>query len=195
MLLQVFGFLGCAAGLLLASFHDAFTGPAQIALIYAGFMLFNFMCNMGPNAQTYLLAGEVFPTHIRGIGAGFAAAFGKVGAVLTAFLFPILLSTLGTSNLLYMLVATSLPRRAHHLAAADRDQGPPARRRGPVTARGTSRAPSPFQPQRSADHLPVHAVLHHRLHMGGGGGSHSRDNKRAPTRRCRAAPSCRRAAG
>lgn len=108
VLLQVFGFLGCAAGLLLASFHDAFTGPAQIALIYAGFMLFNFMCNMGPNAQTYLLAGEVFPTHIRGIGAGFAAAFGKVGAVLTAFLFPILLSTLGTSNLLYMLVATSL---------------------------------------------------------------------------------------
>lgn len=32
-------------------------------------MLFNFMTNIGPNAQTYLLAGEVFPTGIRGQGA------------------------------------------------------------------------------------------------------------------------------
>ncbi|MGU3492780.1 MFS transporter [Xanthobacteraceae bacterium A53D] len=106
--LQVFGFIGCAAGLLLASFYDNFSGVAQTVLIYSGFMLFNFMCNLGPNAQTYLLAGEVFPTHIRGLGAGFAAAFGKVGAVLTAFLFPILLNSMGTANLLYMLVGTSL---------------------------------------------------------------------------------------
>ncbi len=106
--LQVFGFVGCAAGLLLASFYANFTGGTQTLLIYTGFMLFNFMCNLGPNAQTYLLAGEVFPTHIRGIGAGFAAAFGKVGAVMTAFLFPILLSQWGTQTLLYVLVGTSL---------------------------------------------------------------------------------------
>ena len=43
-------------------------------------MLFNFMTNIGPNAQTYLLAGEVFPTRLRGTGAGFAAAVAKVGA-------------------------------------------------------------------------------------------------------------------
>jgi ABC-type phosphate transport system substrate-binding protein len=48
-------------------------------------MLFDFMINLGPNAQTSLLAGEVFPTRLRGMGAGFAAAFGKVGAVATAF--------------------------------------------------------------------------------------------------------------
>ncbi|OYY25826.1 MAG: hypothetical protein B7Y65_02510 [Azorhizobium sp. 35-67-15] len=106
--LQVFGFIGCAAGLLIASFSVDYTGGAQIFLIYTGFMLFNFMTNMGPNAQTYLLAGEVFPTHIRGRGAGFAAAFAKIGAVLTAFLFPILLIDLGTKPLLYILVATSL---------------------------------------------------------------------------------------
>jgi hypothetical protein len=41
-----------------------------MALIFAGFMLFNFMTNLGPNAQTYLLAGEVFPTRLRGTGAG-----------------------------------------------------------------------------------------------------------------------------
>lgn len=35
-----------------------------------------------------LIAGEVFPTKIRGSVAGFAASFAKIGAVATAFLFP-----------------------------------------------------------------------------------------------------------
>jgi MFS family permease len=106
--LQALGFIGCAAGLLIASFADSFTGSTQTTVIFVGFMLFNFMTNIGPNAQTYLLAGEVFPTAIRGKGAGFAAAVGKIGAVATAFLFPILLAGIGTTALLYILVATSL---------------------------------------------------------------------------------------
>ena len=63
---------------------------------------------LGPNAQTYLLAGEVFPTRIRGKGAGFAAAFAKIGAVMTAFLFPVLLADIGIEILLSILVGTSL---------------------------------------------------------------------------------------
>jgi MFS transporter, putative metabolite transport protein len=106
--LQIGGFIGCALGLLIASFSIDFTGPMKIDLIFIGFMLFSFMTNLGPNAQTYLLAGEVFPTEVRGMGAGFAAAFAKVGAVATAFLFPILLVGIGTRFLLYGLVATSL---------------------------------------------------------------------------------------
>ena len=106
--LQVLGFLGCAAGLLLASFSFYVTGGTKTILIFAGFMLFNFMTNLGPNAQTYLLAGEVFPIEIRGKGAGFAAAVGKIGAVTTAFLFPILLVGIGTTALLYILVVTSI---------------------------------------------------------------------------------------
>ncbi|WP_235890538.1 MFS transporter [Martelella alba] len=106
--LQVFGFIGCAAGLFIAAQSSAYSGLTQTAMIFTGFMLFNFMTNIGPNAQTYLLAGEVFPTAIRGRGAGFAASFAKIGACLTAFLFPILLADLGTSILLYGLVATSL---------------------------------------------------------------------------------------
>lgn len=102
--LQVFGFIGCAIGLFIASLSVNFSGGAKIGLIFAGFMLFDFMTNLGPNAQTYLLAGEVFPTGIRGKGAGFAAAFAKIGAVATAFLFPILLVTIGTRMLLYGLV-------------------------------------------------------------------------------------------
>ena len=71
-------------------------------------MLFNFMTNLGPNAMTYLIAGEVFPTKVRGLGAGFAASFGKIGAVLTAFFFPILLNAVGVATLLYLLVGASL---------------------------------------------------------------------------------------
>jgi MFS family permease len=108
ILLQVLGFIGCAAGLFLASLSANFTGGTQTLLIFAGFMLFNFMTNLGPNAQTYLLAGEVFPTAIRGKGAGFAAAFAKIGAVATAFLFPILLEAIGTQALLYGLIVTSI---------------------------------------------------------------------------------------
>jgi nitrate/nitrite transporter NarK len=104
----VFGFIGCAVGLFLASLSAYFTDGEELLLIFAGFMLFNFMTNLGPNAQTYLLAGEVFPTRIRGKGAGFAAAFAKVGAVLTAFLFPVLLDAIGTQTLLYCLIVTSL---------------------------------------------------------------------------------------
>jgi putative MFS transporter len=106
--LQVFGFIGCAVGLLLAAFSLGTSGTLSMVLVFAGFMLFNFMTNIGPNAMTYLIAGEVFPIAIRGTGAGFAASFAKIGAVLTAFLFPILLKDIGTTLLLLILVGTSL---------------------------------------------------------------------------------------
>jgi len=106
--LQIAGFIGCAIGLFIAAQSVGFDGSTKMLLIFAGFMLFNFMTNLGPNAQTYLIAGEVFPTAIRGKGAGFAASFAKIGACTTAFLFPILLADLGTANLLYILVGTSL---------------------------------------------------------------------------------------
>jgi len=106
--LQIIGFIGCAAGLGLATLSLQAEEPMRAVLLFGGFMLFNFMTNVGPNAQTYLLAGEVFPTEIRGKGAGFAAAFAKVGAILTAFLFPVLLADLGVDFLLIILIASSL---------------------------------------------------------------------------------------
>ena len=50
----------------------------------------------------------MFPTRLRGTGAGFAAAVGKIGAITTAFLFPVLLAEIGTRTLLLILVGTSL---------------------------------------------------------------------------------------
>jgi len=106
--LQFWGFIGCAAGLFLAALSLDAHGVLAAVLLFGGFMLFSFMTNIGPNAMTYLIAGEVFPVSIRGTGAGFAASFAKVGAVMTAFLFPILLKDVGTHLLLLILVGTSL---------------------------------------------------------------------------------------
>ena len=105
--LQIAGFIGCALGLLIAAAGN-FNGANNIVLIGVGFFLFQFMTNLGPNSQTYLIAGEVFPTKIRGVGAGFAAASGKVGAVITAFFFPALLNGFGADRLLPLLAVTSL---------------------------------------------------------------------------------------
>lgn len=66
------------------------------------------MTNLGPNAQTYLLAGELFPTRLRGLGSGLAAAAGKMGAVLTALLVPVLLEHWGRQALLLTLALSSL---------------------------------------------------------------------------------------
>jgi MFS transporter, putative metabolite transport protein len=106
--LQILGFVGCAAGLTLASVSLNYGGKMEIVLLFCGFMLFNFMNSVGPSSQTYLLAGEVFPTAMRGKGAGFAAAVGKVGAVATAFLFPILIEAIGMRAVLYCLVVSSI---------------------------------------------------------------------------------------
>ena len=99
-------FKGVVGQVIRVSLHVG--GGLSQVLLFAGFMLFSFMTNMGPNAMTYLIAGEVFPISIRGRGAGFAASFAKIGAVLTAFLFPILLKDIGTDFLLLILVGTSL---------------------------------------------------------------------------------------
>jgi MFS family permease len=100
--LQITGFLGCAAGLLLAA-----RAEARLPLV-AGLLLVQFMTNLGPNPQTYLLAGELFPTALRGRGAGLAAAVGKLGAIAAALAMPALLQRWGPGPLLPALAATSL---------------------------------------------------------------------------------------
>lgn len=106
--LQIIGFIGCAAGLCLATLSLHSAGTTQTLSLFSGFMLFSFMTNLGPNAMTYLIAGEVFPTHIRGLGSGIAASTAKIGAAATAFLFPVLLADLGTETILSILMGTSL---------------------------------------------------------------------------------------
>lgn len=108
MRLQIIGFIGCAVGLAIAAISTYFAGQLQIILIFAGFLIFNFMDNLGPNSQTYIIAGEVFPTKLRARGAGLAATIGKIGALISTFLFPILIVKLGITALLFLLVGASI---------------------------------------------------------------------------------------
>jgi MFS family permease len=103
--LQITGFIGMAIGLAILALSDlgSVNNGSKLALVFIGFIIFNLTMNAGPNATTFLLSGEVFPTPIRASGAGFAAAFAKAGAVLGTFALPILQRTLGTSTLLLLL--------------------------------------------------------------------------------------------
>ncbi len=105
--LQVMGFIGCAIGLLMIAFGIK-TGEPALGCIVIGFAIFNFMTNLGPNTQTYLLSGECFATGLRARGAGFAASMGKIGAISTAFLFPFFSAQVGVLPILELLVVTSL---------------------------------------------------------------------------------------
>jgi len=60
------------------------------------FLAFSFF-NAGCGTLTCIYPGEVFPTEIRGIGTGFAAAFSRIGAGLGTFLMPWSMSNLGPS--------------------------------------------------------------------------------------------------
>jgi MFS family permease len=107
--LQIVGFLGMALGLVLAGASSLFAAgsDAQMGMIVGGFMVFNCLMNMGPNATTYLLSGETFPTAIRATGAGFAASMAKLGAVLGTFFFPIVKAQFGIPALLVGLALAS----------------------------------------------------------------------------------------
>ncbi|MEL7351217.1 MAG: MFS transporter [Cyanobacteria bacterium P01_A01_bin.116] len=101
--LQVIGFIGMAIGLWILS-----SAGASLALLFAGFILFNVMMNLGPNSTTFLLSGEVFPPAIRASGAGLAGAIAKSGAVLGALALPILQESIGVPNLLRSLAGVCI---------------------------------------------------------------------------------------
>lgn len=61
------------------------------------FLAFSFF-NAGCGTLTCIYPGEVFPTEIRGIGTGFAAAFSRIGAGLGTFLMPWAMTNLGPSE-------------------------------------------------------------------------------------------------
>ena len=88
--LQMLGFCGMATGLWVLSLSGD-----SLTLLFAGFVLFNLMMNLGPNSTTFLLSGEVFPPAIRASGAGLAGGIAKSGAVLGALLLPVLQDNIG----------------------------------------------------------------------------------------------------
>lgn len=100
--LQVLGFLGMAAALAALALQGT-SGPEWAVLL--AFVAFNTFVNSGPNATTYLLPAEVYPTRLRATGHGIAAASGKVGAVIGTFLLPLAVAAWGLSSTIGVVAA------------------------------------------------------------------------------------------
>ena len=105
--LQLIGFACMAVGLCVLAWASSLPGGGDehIALVFLGFAIFNLFMNAGPNATTYALPAEVFPSDVRAAGHGFAAGMAKLGAAIGVFFFPILLASVGQAALLYGLAA------------------------------------------------------------------------------------------
>jgi putative MFS transporter len=74
--------------ILLAAVLSGGGASPHIVLVFLGFVLFNLAMNAGPNATTFTLAPELFPTAVRASASGFAAAAAKTGATLGIFVLP-----------------------------------------------------------------------------------------------------------
>ncbi|KAF2096073.1 MFS general substrate transporter [Rhizodiscina lignyota] len=78
--IQIQGFLVTALMFgILAGASDSLNSASRFALIVIAQLFFNF----GPNATTFIVPGEVFPSRVRGFAHGFCAAVGKLGAILS----------------------------------------------------------------------------------------------------------------
>lgn len=108
--LQITGFVGMALGLtILAIAGDSpLNNGTNLVLVFTGFIIFNLLMNAGPNATTFLLSGEVFPTSIRASGAGLAAATAKTGAIVGTYGLPILQSSLDLTTVLLIFSGVCL---------------------------------------------------------------------------------------
>jgi MFS transporter, putative metabolite transport protein len=74
-------------------------------IVLALFLIFSFF-NAMYNALTGIYPGEVFPTEIRGMGTGFAAAVSRLGAAAGTFLLPWAITHLGIGP--SMLIAAAV---------------------------------------------------------------------------------------
>ena len=96
-------FFGSVIVAVLYAIWAGVTGHTSTGGLVTLFTLSQLFLNMGPNATTFLLPVEVFPTRVRGTAHGIAAASGKAGAVVTAFAFGSLTDAIGLRGVLGLL--------------------------------------------------------------------------------------------
>ena len=97
--------LGTAA----SAFLFGNSGTGTDAFVYAALLSF---FNLGAWGVVYTISPELYPTAVRGTGAGVAAAVGRIGGIIGPFLTPVLVPALGQSGVFAMfmilLVVTAL---------------------------------------------------------------------------------------
>lgn len=86
--MQIIGFALCFILFTIPAFsYQYYTSPAGLPSFQAMYFLSSFFNQFGPNAITFLVAGEVFPTPVRASAHGFSAAVGKLGALMASILY------------------------------------------------------------------------------------------------------------
>lgn len=104
--IQIQGFLVCALmfGILAGGYTHLGTAGK-----FTCFAIAQFFFNFGPNATTFIIPAEVFPSRVRGTAHGLSAAIGKLGAILSALLFNWLSgSVIGLPNVLWIFFGCNL---------------------------------------------------------------------------------------
>lgn len=76
--------------------------PPSLTLLVALFVIIEVAVWLGPASTDNLLLGELWPTRIRGTGAGLAAAGGRLSAIAGTFGLPVLISAFGVSGALWL---------------------------------------------------------------------------------------------
>ena len=86
--MQMIGFFGDFILFVVPAFRfKYYTSPAGIKTFQAMYFLSSFFNQFGPNAVTFLVAAEVYPTPIRATAHGISAAAGKLGALTAAVMY------------------------------------------------------------------------------------------------------------
>ncbi|KAL5430607.1 hypothetical protein PMIN07_009094 [Paraphaeosphaeria minitans] len=81
--IQIMGFIILTGIFVAIGFaYHLLSGKALLAL----YAIAQFFFNFGPNATTFIIPGECFPTRYRSSGHGLSAASGKVGAIIAQVL-------------------------------------------------------------------------------------------------------------
>lgn len=86
--MQMLGFLMDFVLFIIPGFHfKYYTSKEHVVGFQAMYFLSSFFNQFGPNAVTFLVAAEVYPTPIRATAHGISAACGKLGALLAAVMY------------------------------------------------------------------------------------------------------------
>ena len=107
--LQILGFLGMASSLIVFNYFQKET----IIFPVIGLMLYgleNFMQQAGPGSVSAsgVLGIELAPTKVRGIIQSFTVASGRIGAAISAVVFPSIFHAFGESFAMYFLASIAL---------------------------------------------------------------------------------------
>lgn len=81
---------------------------ASLYYVIPGFILFNFLMNMGHNSTTFIPPAEPFHADMRASAHGIATPAAKLGGALGIFLIPILKPSIGIPSIFITIAVAAI---------------------------------------------------------------------------------------